>query len=135
MLWNPLFCFPGSPKLLFQQQDTHPTVSSGDNGLRAISPWEVLIYENAPFSSVEWQQPTWMQAPSQIYKKFLCSDPELSIILLWHMLLYQLHSRYLYWANVLFTSRAPASNSWLVNKNSIAEAILSWDSVRCPEMP
>lgn len=131
-LWNSLLCFHGSPKVLFQH-DTEPTLSSGDNGLRTISLWEVLIYEDAPFWSVVWQS-TWMQALSPIYNKFSCSDPELIIILLLNMLFYQLHSGNLYWANVLFISRAPASNSWLVNKNSDTEAIFTWNSIRCPEM-
>lgn len=72
---------------------------------------------------------------SSILNKSLSSHPEVNIILLWHMLFYQLHSRNLDWANLLFTSRAPASNPWLVNKNCNAEALLLWDSIRCPEMP
>lgn len=73
-------CCPGSPKVLLQQQDTHPTLSSGDNGLRALSLWEVVFHEDTPVRSVVWQP--MRQTLSQIFNKFLCSDPELSIVLL-----------------------------------------------------
>lgn len=118
VLWNSLLCFPGSLEVLFLRHNTHPTLHSGNNRLKVINLWGVLIDKDPPVWLVMWQL-TQMKALSQIYDKLLCSDLELSIVLLWHMLFYQLNSIHLYWPYVLFTSRAPTSNSWLVKNVTV----------------